>query len=196
MQNYIQSLQQQLALKLFNGTQTSSLQKEIFITCFFEPFQGSMTNVGVEKRQSGQMQESQTSEWDKRRSGQTQDFWDKRRSGQTKESQTWVNFFSILYFLYKAPLPSVLLFFLVRLGQVIDQGAKRLRLGRLGGRALRLGRLGGRALRPLFCRQGNKKFQNCHIIKIADTPAFVHYDVCLTPTFVHSDVWDSCVCPL
>ena len=62
MQNYIQSLQQQLALKLFNGTQTSSLQKEIFITCFFEPFQGSMTNVGVEKRQSGQTQESQTSE--------------------------------------------------------------------------------------------------------------------------------------
>ena len=84
-----------------------------------------MTNVGVEKRQSGQMQESQTSEWDKRRSGQTQDFWDKRRSGQTQESKFFfsiLNFFSILiyFFIYKffiQPQPSsVPLFFLVRLG--------------------------------------------------------------------------------
>ena len=35
----------------------------------------------MEKHQSGQTQESQTSEWDKRQSGQTQDFWDKRQSG-------------------------------------------------------------------------------------------------------------------
>ena len=34
------------------------------------------TKFGVENTQ-----ESQTSEWEKRRSGQTQDLWDKRRSG-------------------------------------------------------------------------------------------------------------------
>ena len=49
-------------------------------------YDGSTTNVRVpnvrvEKHQSGQTQESQTSEWDKRQSGQTQDFWDKRQSG-------------------------------------------------------------------------------------------------------------------
>ena len=62
-----------------------------FINSFFHSL-GSTPNVGVEKHRSGQTQESQTSDWDKRRSGQTQDIWDKRRSGQTQESP---NFFSI-----------------------------------------------------------------------------------------------------
>ena len=56
-----------------------------------------VSNLGVVKRRSGQTQESQTSEWVKRRSGsnvgvgQTQDFWDKRRSvhfiSKTQECQ-------------------------------------------------------------------------------------------------------------
>ncbi len=65
----------------------------------------------------------QTQKWDKRRSGQTQDFWDKRRSGQTQKSQTLENFFfnfELFFnfqFFYTTPNPlSVQLFFLVRLG--------------------------------------------------------------------------------
>ncbi len=97
-------------------------------------------NVGVEKHRSGQMQESQTSEWDKRRSG-TNVGVDKRRIlGQTSE---WTNtgipiFFQFLIFFIQ-PIPL--------LGPVIF--LSEVRLGyRAGGRALRLGRLGGRALQP------------------------------------------------